>query len=1135
MNEHPRYRIVSEIARGEFATVFKGIDQELGREIAIKQIHPQYLANPAELERFWREAQLLARLEHPYVMTLYDLVRERGWLILELARGSLRQQLAGKPIDVEDLRLTLIYMCQALQFLQKNGIVHGDVKPTNLLLDKNRRVKLGDFGIARRLSHDEGSAVKGTTKYMAPEVISDQFGQVGPHSDLYSLGFAAYELLCGEHFESLFPGLQMFGRDPQVAWMMWHTSSDRRLPEIGRVLEGVPEDLAKVIQRMIEKDPKRRYRDAEQVLFDLKARHEGKDPDAIRAAEEAERQAERAQAQRRRKWALVAIGISLSATVAMAFIPSGGERREASGPRLPVRSVIRRIDLDRGELIVGPEEGATTEAASSAGENATRAPVALRIGERDELTLNGAASSLGDLRPGDELTIREGKDFLMLKATRPEVATTSSPIVRVDRTNSRLELADSTGGALVIDIPDSIPLRLNGRDMRGGRPIRLEDLADGDRATVAWNRQGERNVAVSIDASRITETAGKVERIDGDSRTLWLRIAGEAEPIPFRLASEATLTLNSVATLPGGKTFGLSDVRAGDEVAATHTAEVDSLRVIRTLSTAGIVAAIASDRSSLTVQGDDGNSQIRFTVGPEIVVEETSASGGAPIVRTRDAVRVGDRIEVRHASVDLVDPVAERLILTPVPAPDRWALLIGCDSSGGTGVSPVPHALIDLDAIDAVLTGDYRIDSDRRIRLTNPTKLEVLDAVERLANRVAQGDQLIVYFVGHGFADERREPWMATAEFEPARMSDTGLSLRELLSRLEAIATRQTLLLLETGHESAGEDRRLEPSTAEWVEVLKRSPAHPVSTRVDVFAGNAKGERGVRLGSDRPSLFTAALCRALAGTADSNFDGQVDAAELGSRLPEIVGSLATEHRVTSSTPTRFIPDARPPRLQPNAAPLVLELLAAAESGRYDEAFAATYDRAAAACADQPDADLAFAIVNLKHSRTAEARRLLERVAGRRPDEPSARLALAWQNGLTRRYDDSLTHLRAAAEHLPVGPEHAQPADEAWALSAAGLIGTCCGFATASGSEVGWSDVDLAAFETLAAGWPEPVAEAYRTAKGQVIERHAMLAAERDASEGASRDRLTQQLGRLGAFGELDLATWRERVRTHLTD
>lgn len=230
--DHARFEIVELIGRGDFAAVYRARDRELGRDVAIKQIHEQYLHDPAQLERYWAEAQLLASLDHPYICTIHDIVRARGWLVMELMQGSLKQQLNGEPIDLEQLRVALVCVLHALDALRKSGVIHGDVKPDNLLLDRAHRVKLGDFGIARRLSGDDGSLLKGTTRYMAPEVVSDQFGPVGSHSDLYSLGFTAYELMCGAHFELLFPGLDMFGRDRQMAWIMWHAAPDRRLPEV---------------------------------------------------------------------------------------------------------------------------------------------------------------------------------------------------------------------------------------------------------------------------------------------------------------------------------------------------------------------------------------------------------------------------------------------------------------------------------------------------------------------------------------------------------------------------------------------------------------------------------------------------------------------------------------------------------------------------------------------------------------------------------------------------------------------------------------------------------------------------------------------------------------------------------------
>ena len=168
----PRYEIFDTIAAGDFATVYRGRDRELGREVAIKQIHRQFLSDARQLDRYWQEAQLLASLQHRNIMTIYDIVRSRGWLILELMQSNLQQAAHGEPMDLDQLRLALTCTLQALNFLHENGVIHGDVKPSNLFVDTHNWVKLGDFGLARRVSNDHGSLLKGTTKYMAPELVS---------------------------------------------------------------------------------------------------------------------------------------------------------------------------------------------------------------------------------------------------------------------------------------------------------------------------------------------------------------------------------------------------------------------------------------------------------------------------------------------------------------------------------------------------------------------------------------------------------------------------------------------------------------------------------------------------------------------------------------------------------------------------------------------------------------------------------------------------------------------------------------------------------------------------------------------------------------------------------------------------
>src|SRR6187455_3217258 len=130
MQSTDRYEILNQIGNGDFAAVYRARDRELGRDVAIKQIHGQYMNDPRRLERFWREAQLLATLSHPHIMTIYDIVRPRGWLVLELMQGTLLEACKGEPIDLGLLRSTLSGSLQALSMLHGSHVIHGDIKPS---------------------------------------------------------------------------------------------------------------------------------------------------------------------------------------------------------------------------------------------------------------------------------------------------------------------------------------------------------------------------------------------------------------------------------------------------------------------------------------------------------------------------------------------------------------------------------------------------------------------------------------------------------------------------------------------------------------------------------------------------------------------------------------------------------------------------------------------------------------------------------------------------------------------------------------------------------------------------------------------------------------------------------------------
>ena len=184
------------------AQVRRATDEVLGREVAIKILHPHLAADPVLVDRFRREAVAAARLTHPAIVAIYDTVAEDGInaIVMELIEGiTLRQFLDQRgPLDPTDAVDIITGVAEALQVAHEAGIVHRDVKPANILLCDDRRVKVTDFGIAKAgVGGDltETGTMIGTAKYLAPEQVRGE--SVDPRTDIYALGVVLYECLTG--------------------------------------------------------------------------------------------------------------------------------------------------------------------------------------------------------------------------------------------------------------------------------------------------------------------------------------------------------------------------------------------------------------------------------------------------------------------------------------------------------------------------------------------------------------------------------------------------------------------------------------------------------------------------------------------------------------------------------------------------------------------------------------------------------------------------------------------------------------------------------------------------------------------------------------------------------------------------
>jgi serine/threonine-protein kinase len=257
-----RYRIQRKLGAGGMADVYLAEDQELGRRVAIKILNSRHGNDDQFIERFRREAKNAAALNHPNIVSIYDRgeAEDTYYIAMEFLDGrTLKELIIGRgaaPINVaiEYARQIL----SALRFAHRHGIVHRDIKPHNVLVDGEGRVKVTDFGIARAGTSQmtEAGSIVGTAQYLSPEQARG--GEVDPRSDLYSLGIVLYELLTGK---------TPFDGETPVEIAMKHLSATPQPPS--KLRPDIPPELDMVVLRALAKNPDDRYQSADEMEADL--------------------------------------------------------------------------------------------------------------------------------------------------------------------------------------------------------------------------------------------------------------------------------------------------------------------------------------------------------------------------------------------------------------------------------------------------------------------------------------------------------------------------------------------------------------------------------------------------------------------------------------------------------------------------------------------------------------------------------------------------------------------------------------------------------------------------------------------------------------------------------------------------
>ena len=261
------YALAERIGTGGMGAVYRAVQPVVEREVAIKIILPEYANQPDFIRRFEAEAQIVARLEHPHIVPLYDYWREPSvaFLVMRLLRGgSLRQLLEKGAVPLDMVTRLLEQIGSALGVAHRAGVVHRDLKPANVMLDEDTNAYLADFGIAKNLSNPnlddqtQADAILGSPAYISPEQIRSEF--VRPQSDIYALGVMLYELLTGT--------VPFSGPTP-IEIMHQHLSAP--LPPLAANRAGLSKVWDNIIARATAKDPLDRYVDVESLLGDVRA------------------------------------------------------------------------------------------------------------------------------------------------------------------------------------------------------------------------------------------------------------------------------------------------------------------------------------------------------------------------------------------------------------------------------------------------------------------------------------------------------------------------------------------------------------------------------------------------------------------------------------------------------------------------------------------------------------------------------------------------------------------------------------------------------------------------------------------------------------------------------------------------
>jgi len=257
------FKILKKIDEGGMGKIYLAEDTVLNRQVALKFLPSNFTSNKQLIDRFKREARAAAALKHPNIVTIHELAKyqEQFYIAMEYVDGiSLCSLMEQREISVDNALAITIQICRGLRKAHQAGIIHRDIKPANVMIDKDGWVKILDFGLAKLTENTSITKLgvrMGTAPYTSPEQLRGE--ELGPGSDIFSLGVLLYQLLTGAH---PFDG----STEEEILYSILHKTQK----PLHRYKPDISPGLQRIVEKALRKDPKKRYRTTDEILTDLK-------------------------------------------------------------------------------------------------------------------------------------------------------------------------------------------------------------------------------------------------------------------------------------------------------------------------------------------------------------------------------------------------------------------------------------------------------------------------------------------------------------------------------------------------------------------------------------------------------------------------------------------------------------------------------------------------------------------------------------------------------------------------------------------------------------------------------------------------------------------------------------------------